>query len=349
MAAEAGVMVAPVAPEPDSSSLAPAPDVNVLIPTLRRPAELARALRSVLAQHGGASHIAAVVVVDNSPEGSARPVVEALSSTTALRIVYVHEPRPGVATARNAGLAACHAPLVAFLDDDEEAPPQWLERLRRAHLELGATVTFGPVAGVATGADPVLRPYLDGFFSRQPGCETGLIEDHYGCGNAIMTRASALQGPEPFARSADRTGGEDDRLFDELRAKGARFGWAADAEVLEYALPQRATVRYALKRAFCYGQSPTQSAARRRLPHLVLFWMGVGAGQAVVYGAVAVAHAVVGRKLAAVRMLDRAVRGMGKLIWPFEVPLYGLPQPEMRTRVRAEAVTGNAAAPSAPG
>ena len=43
MAAEAGIMAAPVAPEPGRSALAP--DVDVLIPTLRRPRELERAVR----------------------------------------------------------------------------------------------------------------------------------------------------------------------------------------------------------------------------------------------------------------------------------------------------------------
>jgi succinoglycan biosynthesis protein ExoM len=320
----------------------PARDVDVLIPTLRRPRELERALRSVLAQDAH-RRIAAVVVVDNSPEASARAVVETLASETPLRLVYVHEPRPGIATARNAGLACSRAPYIAFIDDDEAAPPQWLERLREAHLSLGATVTFGPIQGIATGADPVLRPYLDAFFSRRHGGGTRLIDEHYGCGNSMMTRAEALVGPAPFDLAADRRGGEDNLLFDQLRIRGGRFGWAAEAELTEYAPPQRANLRYALRRAFCYGQGPSQGCARRGRPFGVAFWMAVGAGQVVVYGAAAAGAALTGRRLAAIRLFDRAVRGLGKMMWPLAVPLYGLPA------VTGEAATGTSAAPSARG
>ena len=100
--------------------------VTVLIPTLRRPDSLARALRSVFVQDGLGEIAAEIVVVDNSPEGSALGTVDMLRGASAVPLIYVHEPRPGVATARNAGLARSAAPYVAFLDDDEEAPSRWL-------------------------------------------------------------------------------------------------------------------------------------------------------------------------------------------------------------------------------
>ena len=299
-------------------------DVDVLIPTLRRPDQLVRALRSLFAQHGADEVVASIVVVDNSPEGSAASVVDALRPASPSLLIYVHEPRPGVATARNAGLAACSAPLVAFLDDDEEAPPHWLAELRLAHLSLGSAVTFGPVRGVAPDARPEFRDYLDRFFSREGGPQTALISTAYGCGNSIMTRAVALAGPEPFDVRADLTGGEDDRLFCKLREAGLAFGWAAQAWVYEYAPAHRAHVRYALKRAFCYGQSPSQISVRERNWPQLIRNMGVGGGQAAVYGAIALLLAAAGRGDAAITFLDRSMRGVGKVCWPLRVPLSGL-------------------------
>ena len=299
-------------------------DVDVLIPTLRRPDNLARALRSVFAQDRAAELIARIVVVDNSPEASAAQVVEALRPACPTPLSYVHEPTPGVATARNAGLAASASPLVAFLDDDEEAPPAWLGELRAAHLALGSAVTFGPVRGVAAGAHPSVRPYLDRFFSREGGATTELIEEQFGCGNSMMTRAAALAGPEPFDARADLTGGEDDRLFAKLRGQGARFGWAADAWVYEHAPRHRAHVGYALKRAFCYGQSPSQTCLRGRAWGRLALTMAIGLGQAVVYGAAAATLLVVGRRASAASYADRAVRGLGKVLWPIKIRLYGL-------------------------
>ena len=297
-------------------------DVDILIPTFRRPEQLARALRSVASRPDACENVAAVVVVDNAPEASAAGVVETLRPALAAPVTYVHEPRPGVATARNAGLAASASPLVAFLDDDEEASPGWLDALRSAHLHLGATVTFGPVRGVAPDAPAELRPYLDRFFSREGPAETGLTSVVYGCGNSMVTRATALVGAEPFDRGSDLTGGEDDRLFSALRARGLQFGWAAEAWVYEPA--HRARLGYALKRAFCYGQSPSQTSLRERdWPGLVRN-MAIGAGQAAVYGLASLTLAAPGRRLAAVELLDRSVRGAGKVCWPLEIPLYGL-------------------------
>ncbi len=299
-------------------------DVDVLIPTLRRPENLTRALRSVFAQDRAANLIARIVVVDNSPEASAAQVVEALRPACPVTLTYVHEPRPGVATARNAGLAASASALVAFLDDDEEAPPTWLEQLRAAHLGLGSAVTFGPVRGVASGAHKDVRAYLDRFFSREGGPATTLIDDEFGCGNSMMTRATALAGAEPFDPRADLTGGEDDRLFARLRGEGVRFGWAAEAWVYEHAPPHRARVGYTFKRAFCYGQSPSQTFARGRSWGRLALSMAIGLGQAVVYGAAAGGLFMAGRRGRAVGLADRAVRGLGKVLWPVEIRLYGL-------------------------
>jgi succinoglycan biosynthesis protein ExoM len=42
-------------------------DVAVIIPTLRRPDSLERALRSVFAQTGSLHRVAAIVIADNDP------------------------------------------------------------------------------------------------------------------------------------------------------------------------------------------------------------------------------------------------------------------------------------------
>ena len=83
-----------------------APDVAVVIPTLRRLDSLTRALRSVFDQQGVEARLREIVVVDNDPEASSRQTVEALRAASPVPVIWVHAPRPGVATARNAGLAA---------------------------------------------------------------------------------------------------------------------------------------------------------------------------------------------------------------------------------------------------
>ena len=289
-------------------------DVAVIVPTLRRPESLERALRSLFAQTGVADRIAAVVVVDNDPTGSAAATVDSLRGQSPWALTYVHAPQPGVATARNAGLAATDAPLIAFLDDDEAAAPGWLAALIEAQSATGADAVFGPITGRAPDAKPWLKPWLERFFGREGPARTGLIDHPFGCGNSLMVRSTALPGPAPFDAGTDQAGGEDDALFAALAARGGCFGWAADARVEEFAPAHRATLNYALARAFAYGQGPSQTAAAAKDWPGVARWMAIGAAQAAVWGAVSTALTVIASPKRA-EMYDRTARGVGKLFW----------------------------------
>ncbi len=295
--------------------------IDVIIPTFRRPDSLARALASVIGQEGVAGLLTSIVVVDNDPAGSARSTAERLRRDD-LPLTYIHAPEPGVSNARNAGVAATRTPLIAFLDDDEEAPPHWLSALYATHTALGADVTFGPVRGRADASPPWKRGHLERFFSRFGPTLSGLTDTVHGCGNSMMTRATALAGLTPFDVRANETGGEDDRLFERLRTEDRRFGWCAEAWVWEHATPNRQTARYALTRAFGYGQTPAQSAARAGHWIAAAGWMAIGAVQFAVFAAAALAAAPVGRARA-LSLADRAARGLGKVFWFKRLRFYG--------------------------
>lgn len=299
-------------------------DVAILIPTLRRPESLERALLSVFAQTGVADRVREAVVIDNDPLASARTTVERLAGRAPWPVIYRHAPQPGVATARNAGLAATDAALIAFLDDDEAAEPAWLRALLDSQAETGADVVFGPIRGRAETAASWLKPHLEEFFGRHGPSTTRLIDTPYGCGNSLMVRATALPGPAPFDVRADDVGGEDDALFAALQSRGGRFGWAAEAWVDEFAPPHRATLSYALARAFAYGQGPSQTAASRRDWVGVARWMAVGAAQTAVCGLIAAARFIL-RSERRASAYDRVARGLGKVFWMkgFEPRFYG--------------------------
>lgn len=299
-------------------------DVAVIIPTLRRLDSLERAVRSVLAQTGVAYHLREIVVVDNDPQASARDTTLSLAAAAPFPVIWRHAPRPGVATARNEGLAATTAPLIAFLDDDEAASPDWLASLLAAQVATGADAVFGPIRGRVPEGTGWTRPYLERFFGREGPDQTQVIDIPHGCGNSLLVRATALPGAAPFNAAADQSGGEDDALFAALKARGGRFGWASDAWVDEFAPPHRATLRYALARAFAYGQGPSQTAAAARDWLSVARWMAIGAAQTVAWGAAALGLTLISSPRRA-EMMDRCARGLGKLFWMkgFEPHFYG--------------------------
>ena len=297
-----------------STAQSATPDVAVIVPTMRRPEALARALHSVFSQQDVAERLREIVVVDNDPRATARDAVADLTNTSPVPLIYRHEPRPGVATARNAALSETQEPLIAFLDDDEAASPTWLSALLAAQAETGADVVFGPIQGRVPSGLGWKTPYLERFFGRQGPEATGLIDHAYGCGNSLMVRATALPGPAPFDAASDQSGGEDDALFSALEQRGGRFGWASDAWVEEFAPSHRASLRYALSRAFAYGQSPPQIAWRERKPVRVGYWMAVGIAQTIVWGVASLALALLASPRRA-DTLDRAARGLGKVFW----------------------------------
>ena len=306
----------------------------VIIPTLRRPHALESAIRSVMGQRGAHARPDLLVVADNDPDASARDTVQQLASEASFPILYVHAPKPGVATARNAALAATDAELIAFLDDDEVAGPDWLTALVETQAALKADVVFGPIQGRAPGARAWSRPYLERFFSRIGPEADAVIAQPFGCGNSLFRRERTLAGAAPFDVDTDQSGGEDDTLFQRLEGLGVVWGWSARAWVDEAAPAHRATVAYALMRAFAFGQGPSQQAARERNWVGVLRWMLIGAGQTVVFGAVAALQWLTGGARRA-DWADRTARGLGKVFWmkPFEPQFYGLA--ELRRAQRA--------------
>ncbi len=297
--------------------------ISVIIPTFRRPDGLKRAVTSVLSQTGTDGLDIRVIVCDNSPQGCGRAAFDSLPAQPGVPLIYIHEPNAGVANARNAAVAVSTAEFIAFLDDDEEAPAAWLSKLVATQARFDADVVFGPVE--ARLADPEARyaDYYRCFFSRFGPKDSEILSHYYGCGNSLL-RSSLLGGPEPFSAAQNEMGGEDDILFTALKAKGAVMAWAADAPVWEDVPPQRATLAYTIKRGFAYGQGPSHSAGVNGHYFACAGWMAQGLVQAGVFAVSSLVSWLIRSPKTAFR-LDKAARGMGKLLWfpPFKMKFYG--------------------------
>jgi succinoglycan biosynthesis protein ExoM len=300
--------------------------ISLAIPTQRRPKGLARAARSLFRQSGVGQFRLELVIVDNDAIPSAAACTRALAAEAPFEVRYVHEPRPGVAHARNAALAAAKGELIGFLDDDQEAAPGWLAALLETQTRYDADAVFGPVRAHAQTETLHHRRYLETFFSREGPPEAGLIAHAYGCGNSLLRRSALPHPTHPFSPERNEIGGEDDHLFGRLSRAGARFAWSPGAVAIETPAPERLTLRYALARAFAFGQGPTFSCATADPPDWlgVAKWIAVGLAQsAVFFPLAALAFAV--RAHSRAFILDRAVRGAGKVFFggPFAIRFYG--------------------------
>jgi glucosyl-dolichyl phosphate glucuronosyltransferase len=113
----------------------PLPDVSVVVATWNRSAAVRTALDSLTALDARGGVTFEIVVADNGSRDNTRAVVEFVAASAAVPVRYVLEPRRGVSYARNAGIAAATAPIVAFTDDDQDVAPDWLAVISRVFRE----------------------------------------------------------------------------------------------------------------------------------------------------------------------------------------------------------------------
>jgi hypothetical protein len=147
------------------AALTPGQPISVVIPTFDRGSVLPRAVRSVLAQT--ITRLDFVVVDDGSTDDTAKVLAEMADP----RMRIVRQEHLGVCRARNLGARHASAPLLAFLDSDDEASAFWLERLSAPFADPAVGIaccgfTLHTAGGTEERRDPApLGPAFDG----QPG------------------------------------------------------------------------------------------------------------------------------------------------------------------------------------
>lgn len=113
-------------------------EIDAVIPVFNGEAYIVRALQSVQSQTIPVSHI--IVADDGSTDGTVQAVEDLMRTDD--RIVCLKLSDAGVSAARNAGIAASSAPLIAFLDADDIWLPEKLERQMEAFERGGPETGF---------------------------------------------------------------------------------------------------------------------------------------------------------------------------------------------------------------
>ncbi|WP_018181866.1 glycosyltransferase family 2 protein [Kaistia granuli] len=301
--------------------------VSIVIPTLNRPKALKRAIASARAQTDLDDLEIEILIIDNSCDGNARAGVEAIAANDGPVVRYISAPVPGVANARNAGVAAAQGDWVAFLDDDEEAAPNWLASHVATARRSGAAAVFGPVGAEAEDDKPIgpLAPYFSRWLDLPDGADITARAAYLGTNNSMFNRAACLALEQPFDTSMNEIGGEDTLLLKRLVEEGKRFAWSAGGIVTEWVPERRLNWAYVRKRKFLSGQIRvlTHWKARPVEWTRIGFWMAAGAIQIVLHGLTALVFTPID-PIRAEKARVKLHGGLGKLLWMRSRPaLYG--------------------------
>lgn len=276
----------------ERSSTGSSTSIGIL--TYRRPDEVKRCLEAVLAaidsQPAGSWSVAEVLVVDNDPDGTARPVVSEAHdrSIGAVSVRYVHEPIPGVATARNRAMAEASGDVLVFIDDDEVPGDQWPQGLLAVLEETGAAMVGGPV--LTEFSSPPPGWIIAGDFFRREDPEHKSPQEWLRSGNLAVDLRQVRQagvGFDPRYRQ-----GEDSAFTRVARAAGLDLRWSTCGAVTEFVGADRFSSRWRMRRDYLSNRAWTRASLD----------LAGGRTRRVIVRARAVAVAIV-----------RAVQGIGQL------------------------------------
>ncbi len=226
--------------------------VSICIATFRRAERLSALLEDL-------THLSRtpdeVVIVDNDSAGSARAVAEHWRSRTqAFPIHYAIQPERNIALTRNVSVQMANGDWLAFIDDDERAPKEWLQQLLDAAEKYGADAVLGPVVPEVPAEAPnwIRRGNFYDFPRLPTGTEVPLNRMRFG--NVIVRGEPLRAQPGPFNVAYGLTTGEDADLLIRMVHSGSRVIWSDEAIVIEPVEKGRLSLRWLLQRALSGGQ-----------------------------------------------------------------------------------------------
>ncbi len=230
------------------------PSISVIVPVYNDAARLPSCLRALEAQTYPRDRIEILVVDNGSTDQSAAVVADFP------HVRLFHEPTPGSYAARNAGLAAATAEVIAFTDSDCIPDPEWLAS---GVAELRRVEDCGLVGGAVrvlfrSDAKPTTAELYDHVWQFDQA--RFVSHGRFACTANVFTWARVIADVGPFDSTVKSVGDRD--FGNRIAAAGYRLAFAPHAIVSH---PARATVLALLrKRRRVAGGHHDRS---RKLPH----------------------------------------------------------------------------------
>ncbi len=214
------------------------PDLSIVICTHNRYDVLYGAIASIEGQFLDRSEFE-LLIIDNSTDLAAQSeFVDSLIIDCEHKVIF--ETTPGLSRARNLGVNAARGRVVAFIDDDARAAPEWAtEILGTFGRHLRAAVVGGPVRPIWPAARPPwLHKWHEGFLTivDRGKLEYAMPPEEWLAGTNIAFLREPLLKTAMFDERLGRAGklllsNEELQVTNSLRQEGYEIVYSPKAEM----------------------------------------------------------------------------------------------------------------------
>ena len=239
----------------------PRSPVSIVIPTYSddRWALLTRTVAAARSQRYPAAEV--LVVVDHTPELYRRARRD-LAGVTVLENLYTQ----GVSGNRNTGAFSTHTPLIAFLDDDTVADPDWLGRLVTPFADADVIGTGGAIRpGWERRPRWIPEEFLWTVGGSYAGMPTGTTRVRNVWSASMVVRRDAFLAVGGFRAGFGKLGArnrpEDTELCLRMSAlRGGHWMYVPEAVIRHEVPAVRSTFGFFLRRCYAEGRGKVQMA-----------------------------------------------------------------------------------------
>jgi len=239
------------------------PRISAVICTYRRPDTLPEAIESLQTQSLPRDYYEIIVVDNNSQDATSETVRQYVQDDRPI-VRYVLETRQGLSYSRNTGVKLASADIIAFLDDDAVAHPDWLATLLEVYdSSPAAWAVGGKILPIWDGERPdwVRNSMLRSLSIVDWGDETRTLNwPERMIGTNCSFRKQVFSEVGLFATNLGRRGTlllghEDTEIQERIHVLGKLVFYTPRAIVYHHILRERLTKRYFYCRYYGAGRS----------------------------------------------------------------------------------------------
>ena len=236
------------------------PFISVIIPTYNRRDFLHSAITSLLRQSYPKDRYEVIVIDDGSTDNT-KALVEEYIGSTDCNMKYFRQENRGLSTARNLGVEKSKGEIVAYIDDDAIAAPDWLSSLADVYLNEEVVCVGGRMWPSFLSKPPWwLSKKMRGVLEYDLGEDRKLLKEINECphGSNISFRKSIFNELGCFKVNLGRQkgtllSGEETEFCGRILKDGRKIVYEPSAIVAHQIAGDRLTVEYFLKRQYWQG------------------------------------------------------------------------------------------------